>query len=283
MIDYSNKGGDLVIIPNNKIDVNSYNLFLEKIASSKIESKISDTLKITDINYNHPLFKNVFSKKVSNFQYPTTQSYFPISSKNSSKIISFENNLSFISQIKDANSKTYWVSSSLNKNNSNFLNSPLIVPVFYNFGKLSFQHSKLYYFLDDKNNIDIETKLEKEAILNISNSKSSFIPAQQTFQNKVNITTKEQPNKAGFYYVLRKKDTLQTLAYNTPKEESVLNFMDLNSLKEKNSNINIATSITDVFKNLNEKNEVHWLWKWFLVLAIVSLLLEIFILKFYKP
>jgi hypothetical protein len=283
MIDYSNKGGDLVIIPNNKIDVNSYNLFLEKIASSKIESKISDTLKITDINYNHPLFKNVFSKKVSNFQYPTTQSYYPISSKNSSKIVSFENNLSFISQIKDANSKTYWVSSSLNKNNSNFLNSPLIVPVFYNFGKLSFQHSKLYYFLDDKNNIDIETKLEKEAILNISNSKLSFIPAQQTFQNKVTIITKEQPNKAGFYYVLRKKDTLQTLAYNTPKEESVLNFMDLNSLKEKNSNINIATSITDVFKSLNEKNEVHWLWKWFLVLAIVSLLLEIFILKFYKP
>jgi hypothetical protein len=283
MIDYSNKGGDLVIIPNNKIDVNSYNLFLEKIANSKIESKISDTLKITDINYNHPLFKNVFSKKVSNFQYPTTQSYYPILSKNSSKIVSFENNLSFISQIKDANSKTYWVSSSLNKNNSNFLNSPLIVPVFYNFGKLSFQHSKLYYFLDDKNNIDIETKLEKEAILNISNSKLSFIPAQQTFQNKVTIITKEQPNKAGFYYVLRKKDTLQTLAYNTPKEESVLNFMDLNSLKEKNSNINIATSITDVFKNLNEKNEVHWLWKWFLVLAIVSLLLEIFILKFYKP
>jgi hypothetical protein len=283
MIEYSNKGGDLVIIPNNKIDVNSYNLFLEKIASSKIESKISDTLKITDINYNHPLFKNVFSKKVLNFQYPTTQSYYPISSKNSSKIVSFENNLSFISQIKDANSKTYWVSSSLNKNNSNFLNSPLIVPVFYNFGKLSFQHSKLYYFLDDKNNIDIETKLEKEAILNISNSKLSFIPAQQTFQNKVTIITKEQPNKVGFYYVLRKKDTLQTLAYNTPKEESVLNFMDLNSLKEKNSNINIATSITDVFKNLNEKNEVHWLWKWFLVLAIVSLLLEIFILKFYKP
>jgi hypothetical protein len=158
MIDYSNKGGDLVIIPNNKIDFNSYNLFLEKIASSKIESKISDTLKITDINYNHPLFKNVFSKKVSNFQYPTTQSYYPISSKNSSKIVSFENNLSFISQIKDANSKTYWVSSSLNKNNSNFLNSPLIVPVFYNFGKLSFQHSKLYYHHSSLYNKPFKTK-----------------------------------------------------------------------------------------------------------------------------
>jgi hypothetical protein len=131
--------------------------------------------------------------------------------------------------------------------------------------------------------LDIEISLKKDEVLNISNSKSSFIPEQQTFQNKVNITTKEQPNNAGFYYIQRKKDTLQILAYNTPKEESILNFMDLNSLKEKNRNIHISTSIANVFKDLNEKNEVHWLWKWFLALAIVSLLLEILILKFYKP
>ena len=283
IIDYCNKGGNLVIIPNIKSEIKSYNIFLAKIASSKINSKVSDTLKITNINFNHPLFKNVFSKKVLNFQYPTTQSHYPISSKKSSKIVSFENNSSFISQIKDANSRIYLFSSALNKNNSNFLNSPLIVPVFYNFGKLSFQHSKLYYYLGDKNYLDIEISLEKDEVLNISNSKSSFIPEQQTFQNKVNITTKEQPNNAGFYYIQRKKDTLQILAYNTPKEESILNFMNLNSLKEKNRNIHISTSIANVFKDLNEKNEVRWLWKWFLALAIVSLLLEILILKFYKP
>ena len=283
IIDYCNKGGNLVIIPNIKSEIKSYNIFLAKIAGSKINSKVSDTLKITNINFNHPLFKNVFSKKVRNFQYPTTQSHYPISSKNSSKIVSFENNSTFISQIKDANSRIYLFSSALNKNNSNFLNSPLIVPVFYNFGKLSFQHSKLYYYLGDKNYLDIEISLEKDEVLNISNSKSSFIPEQQTFQNKVNITTKEQPNNAGFYYIQRKKDTLQILAYNTPKEESILNFMNLNSLKEKNRNIHISTSIANVFKDLNEKNEVHWLWKWFLALAIVSLLLEILILKFYKP
>jgi hypothetical protein len=73
------------------------------------------------------------------------------------------------------------------------------------------------------------------------------------------------------------------LSFNSPKKESLLNFIDLNSLKEKNSNMNIAFSIADVFKDLNKKNEVHSLWKWFLGLAIVSLLLEIFILKFYTP
>ena len=283
ILDFSNKGGSVVIIPNENSEIISYNSFLKNFADSKIESKILDTLKITTINYEHPLFKNVFQNKVSNFQYPNTQSHYSISSKNSSKIVSFENNLPFISQIKAFKNALYLFSSAINKNNSNFLNSPLIVPVFYNFGKMSFQHSKLYYYLDAENKIDVETNLEKDEILNFSNSESSFIPNQQTFQNKVTISTKEQPNNAGFYYILRKKDTIQTLAFNTPKEESLLNFIDLNSLTETNDNISIFTSISDVFENLNENNEVHWLWKWFLSLAIVSLLLEILILKFYKP
>ena len=283
ILDFSNKGGSVVIIPNENSEIISYNSFLKNFADSKIESKILDTLKITTINYEHPLFKNVFQNKVSNFQYPSTQSHYSISSKNSSKIVSFENNLPFISQIKASKNAIYLFSSAINKNNSNFLNSPLIVPIFYNFGKMSFQHSKLYYYLDAENKIDVETNLEKDEILNFSNSESSFIPNQQTFQNKVTISTKEQPNNAGFYYILRKKDTIQTLAFNTPKEESLLNFIDLNSLTETNDNISIFTSISDVFENLNENNEVHWLWKWFLSLAIVSLLLEILILKFYKP
>ena len=283
ILNFSNKGGSVVIIPNENSEIISYNSFLKNFADSKIESKILDTLKITTINYEHPLFKNVFQNKVSNFQYPSTQSHYSISSKNSSKIVSFENNLPFISQIKASKNAIYLFSSAINKNNSNFLNSPLIVPIFYNFGKMSFQHSKLYYYLDAENKIDVETNLEKDEILNFSNSESSFIPNQQTFQNKVTISTKEQPNNAGFYYILRKKDTIQTLAFNTPKEESLLNFIDLNSLTETNDNISIFTSILDVFENLNENNEVHWLWKWFLSLAIVSLLLEILILKFYKP
>ena len=283
LLDFSKKGGTIVIIPNSKIEVQSYNLFLNSVANAKIQSKISDTLKITSINFNHPLFKNVFSKKVNNFQYPIVKSHYPIQSKNSSKIISFENNTGFISQINNANGNIFWISSSLSKENSNFLNSPLIVPVFYNFGKLSFQHSKLFYYLDTENVIDVETEIEKDEILSVVNSNSSFIPPQQTYQNKVTITTKNNPTDAGFYHIIRKKDTLQTIAFNNPKEESLLQFLDINTLKDINSEINFTSSIEDFFINLNNKNEVHWLWKWFLALAIVSLLLEILILKFYKP
>ena len=283
ILNFAKKGGNIVIIPSNNSSIESYNSFLRKIGGIKMKSKISDSLKITNINYNHPLFKDVFSKKVNNFQYPTVQSHYPIFAKNSSKIISFENNSPFISQIKTSNSDLYITSSSLSKNNSNFLNSPLIVPVFYNFGKLSFQHSKLYYYLDQENKIDIDTKLSKDEILSLSNSSTSFIPPQQTYQNKVSVITKENPAKAGFYHIIKEKDTLQSIAFNHPKEESLLKYLDLNELKNQHKKMTVSNSVKDVFTEINNKNEVHWLWKWFLGLAIVSLLLEILILKFYKP
>ncbi|TXD48283.1 BatA domain-containing protein [Polaribacter sp. IC073] len=280
LINFSKNNGSIVIIPNEKIDISSYNLFLKNLNLGKIEPQKKDTLKVTTINYKHPIFKNVFSKKVTNFQYPTVQSHYPILA-NTSKIVSFENNASFISQL--ANSNIYYVSSALNKKNSNFLNSPLIVPVFYNFGKMSFQYPKLAYRINQENKIAIETQISKDEILAISNRHNSFIPIQQTYQNKVIITTKEQPLEAGLYKVFKESINIKNIAFNYPKEESLLNFLDLNTLKENHKNITISSSIKDVFEKINKKNEVHWLWKWFLALAIVSLLLEILILKFYKP
>jgi hypothetical protein len=73
------------------------------------------------------------------------------------------------------------------------------------------------------------------------------------------------------------------LAYNYPKEESLLNFLDVNVIKRTNKNSTISSSIREAFEEINRNNEVHWLWKWFLTLAIVSLLLELLILKFYTP
>jgi len=280
LVKFSKNGGTIIIIPNEKTALSSYNQLLKKLNLGTIEPVRKDTLKITDINYAHPLFKNVFSKKVKNFQYPTVQSHYPYSGAHS-KIVSFQNNTAFIGQL--ANSKTYYISSALNKNNSNFLNSPLIVPVFYNFGKLSFKQSKLAYSIDQENTIAIVTKMDKDEILVITKNDASFIPLQQTYQNKVVIKTKEQPIIAGFYAVLKENINIKDLAYNYPKEESLLSFIEVNVIKKTYKNSTISSSIREVFEEINRNNEVHWLWKWFLTLAIVSLLLELLILKFYTP
>ena len=279
LAEFSKNGGSIVIVPSEKLLINTYNTFLRSLNLGKIGAHKKDTLKITAINYEHPLFKNVFSKRITNFQYPIVRSYTPISGV-ISKIVSFENNAAFISQL--GNKKVYYISSALNTNNSNFINAPLIVPIFYNLGAMSARYPILAYRAGQKNTIEIATKTNKNQLLTIENTENSFIPVQRASQNKITITTKEQPKKAGFYAVLKENIKIQDLAYNTPLEESLLNFLDFNKLGNA-ENITVSPSIKEVFKKIVKNNEVHWLWKWFLVLAIVSLFLEILILKFYTP
>ena len=283
LVDFSNKGGSVVIIPNTTINISSYNSFFRKVSSFIIQTKKTDSLKITSINFDHPVFKNVFSKKVNNFQYPSTKEFFNSNNRDISSIISFENNTTFIGQVNSTGKKIYWFANSLTDNISNFSKSPLIVPVFYNFAKLSFKNTQLYYEIGKINQIDVNVKLNKDEIVSIKNRNSSFIPQQQTYQNKVVLSLNNLDLEPDYFYVTKDKDTIQTLALNPPKSESLLKFLDEKTTSFTNKNIVFYTSVEDYFKEQNKKNEVHWLWKWFLALAIVSLLLEILILKFYKP
>ena len=196
--------------------------------------------------------------------------------------MSLEDKTPFLHEISNSFSKIYLFSSPLNIQSSNFVNSPLIVPTLYKIAKQNLEINKPYYILQKENTIEINKKIEKNEILKISNQKKSFIPSQINFANKVVFSTLREPEMAGFYDILLNKDTLTTLAYNHSSNESLLTFHNLNTIKKENKNIEIFSSIKEYFKEINEKNKVQSLWRLFLAIAIVSLLLEILILKFFS-
>lgn len=283
LITFSKNGGNIIIIPNKESNLNNYNSLFNQLKIGRISEPKKDSLKITSINFNHPFFNNVFEKKVTNFQYPNSLIQYETATKNSGNLISYENNKAFLKEIKVNSSSVFWFSSPLNKESSNFTNSPLIVPVFYTIGLQSLQNSKLYYTIGLENKIDIQKQLGKDDILSIANNKTSFIPLQRTFQNKVTLTTTEQPYFSGIYKINQEENTIQNIAYNYAKNESNLSFFDINKLTTTQPQINISNSVKDSITTIEEKTKVHWLYKWFLALAIVSLLLEILIIKFFKP
>ena len=71
--DFTINGGRLVIIPSVKTNIDSYNNLLRTFNLGKIINKVEKNYQITSINYDHPLIKDVFEKRVDNFQYPKTK------------------------------------------------------------------------------------------------------------------------------------------------------------------------------------------------------------------
>ncbi len=277
------EGKSLVIIPNENLNINSYNSFFSNIQIGNIFNKVSDSLKITNINFKNPFFKNVFSKDVQNFQYPVVKNYYTSNFKQASSLLNFENQQDFINQISTKKGNVFWIASPLNTNTSNFTSSPLVVPVFYNFGKFSAKYPKPYYTIGATNFIDVATVLKKDEVLTIKDNVNSFIPLQQLYSTKVTLETTDNPEKQGLYTVNKDNIAIETIAFNYNKSESELTFLNIKEEIKGNKNLHYSESIAAVLQKNTAKNKVTWLWKWFLALAIVSLVFEILILKFFKP
>ncbi|MBT8393997.1 MAG: BatA domain-containing protein, partial [Bacteroidia bacterium] len=187
--------GFVLIIPSNEIDLKSYNQLFNQLNSIQFKPILEAEKKIIKINFSHPLFINVFNNEVSNFQYPKVNKSFPIIPNNASRILSYEDGNPFLVNKENI----YVFSASLNLNNSNFQNSPLIVPTLYNIGKRSMQLSSPYFTIGLENKIDVNTSLNQDQVLVLENESAKIIPQQKSFSNKVSIITSETPELAGTY------------------------------------------------------------------------------------
>ena len=226
--------------------------------------------------------QKVFEKKVSNFQYPTTNLYYKSQFKNNSSILKLDTNEPFICSIETSNSSLFWFASPLSIETSNFTQSSLVVPIFYNFAKNSLKNTQLYYTIEPENKVEVLTEIGMDNVLKISNEQSEFIPQQVISTNKVKLTIDGTNLKSGFYTIKNNQNNIKTIAFNYNKEESDLTYMDLDPLVKNNKNVSIATSIDSFFDEIYSQQKINWLFKWFLAFSVLFLFIEILILKYFK-
>ena len=140
--DFYAKGGNVIIIPSASISVEKLNSLTNKVGNSNFTSLQNQEKKITKISFSHPLYQNVFEKKITNFQYPEVKQSFALSTKGL-PILQFEDGSSFLQSTSNQVGSIYTFSAPINKQNSNFQNSPLIVPTFYNMAQTKGNSGKL--------------------------------------------------------------------------------------------------------------------------------------------
>ncbi len=270
---FTNNGGDVLIIPAIKANINSYNQCLSGIGNATLSNETIADKNITSINYSHPVFNAVFDKQVSNFQYPIVHNYYNINAPESA-ILSFEDNKPFL--VQTAN--TFVFAASLNAENSNFIASPLIVPTIYNIGRQSLKLPKLYYNIGEENSFDVNTIMQQDAILKLKFDAVEIIPQQQTLSNKVSVVTNETPETASTYAITNNNEVLEHISFNYNRSESNLRFQNLSSIQ----NATISNSLPELLTNIKSDTNINALWKWFVIFALIFLIIEMLILKYFK-
>ena len=267
------KEGHLLVIPSMASDYDSYNRLLSNSYSTNFTQRVNLERNITDISFSHPIYRNVFEKNVANFQYPKVSQYYRVKTRAPS-ILSLQDKDPFLF----GDSGFFVFTSSISRGNSNFKNSPLIVPTFYNIGVNSLKLPKLYYVLENESRVDIPLKLTKDNILKARKGEYEFIPQQESFANKVSLSFFENPSEHGIYSLMNNETPIRNLSFNHSREESQLVYSDLTNLTAAYKNESIAT----FFDRMQKDSSINELWKWFVILALLFMGIEVLIQKYLK-
>lgn len=271
LIAFKENGGTILIIPSEALQLNSYNQFLNDLRIGNLNSKQQKEKKITGINFSHPLYEGVFEKEISNFQYPKVNSFYGFSTSGS-PVLFFEDRSPFLVQIE----KVFLFTAPIDLKNSNFLNSPLVVPTLFNMGIQSLPLPKLYYIIGEENRFAVPVKLGSDEILSIRKDEEVLIPLQQTKSNHVEISISDDPSKSGNYQVIQKDKVLQHISLNYDRKEGILRYKDPSEW----DGIYVYKNIPSLFSDGLESKSVKTLWKWLLIFALLFLIAEMLILKF---
>ena len=264
------------IIPSGNLAMESYNSLLSRLSLGSFSQKTTADLNITQIFFEHPLFANVFEKKVENFQYPKVSQYVGLQTK-AGPILSFQDGNPFLV----GRNGIYVFCAPLSHEYSNFKQSPLIVPTFYKMGINSLKLPDLYHTIGKKTVIDVPQELSKDDILKVAKDDYEFIPQQRSYAKKVSLTFTDAPKKDGIYGISSDGSRLANLSFNYGREESSLEYLDLDQDIYPLTNDRQGT-IATLFQKLQNEDRITPLWKWFAILAMLFLLTEILILKFLK-
>lgn len=269
------KGGNVIFIPSSE-NTNG-NIFLANFGSLQLQPATTNEKKVTKINFNHPLFSTVFEKKIDNFQYPTVKTSFTLNGKTPS-ILSYEDQSSFLTSIKSDLSSVYVFAAPINKSNSNFQNSPLIVPTFYNMAQNAQKNGITALHLGENQSFIVDATIGKDEIVEIKNDTEKFIPSQQLMATKVKMSFSENPRIAGNFGVYNGEDLLQNISFNYNRSESDLSQIN-SSLAD---DFSLISDIESVFNTIHTDRTDTQIWKWFVLLALLFLVVELLIQKFVK-
>ena len=271
------KGGNLVIIPSEKSTISNLNSFLGNFGKVQFGNLKTESKLITKINFDHPLFSGVFENKITNFQYPKTNTSFAVSSPYPS-VLSYEDQSTFVTSIQNSTAGITVFSAPINAANSNFQQSPLIVPLFYKMAQNNQKTGVNALTIGNNQPYFTDVLLTKDAILEVRGNDDSFIPIQQILNNKVKLTFNDFPETAGNYGVFDKKEWVENLSFNYKRTESDLSKVNTNIV----SDFKTADTISTIFNTLQTERTDSQIWKWFVIFALLFLALEMAIIKFVK-
>ena len=280
--DFAKDGGSVVLFPS------------EASENSNVSEIFDDTLSISTIAFQHPFFDDIFINIPNNADLPKDYKHVQIDKKrfsNTLSLISLQNGTSFFTLSKVGSGNVFCFASQLGKDWTNFTDNSLFVPIMYKIAMLGGNVNRLSYTIGIDNELLInDLSVFSEGDVRIRDIENTFemIPIVELRNNRALIRLYDELPGAGFYTINRGDDVIETTAWNDSRKESKMKFFDREEVDKilKDNGLNVLAVMKADEIHSNDVMEImvrrSMLWKSFIILSLITMLIEILVLRFWK-
>lgn len=280
----ANTGKNIVVVPSNDIDVDSYNQFLQYFSNQKITAFDTTTTKISHFDKSNSLFKNVFEQSKESIIFPNVTAHYQFGNQQNNSLITLQNNDAFLCQFSKNNTNLFVFSTPFDLKYSSFVSSPLFVSLYPIFMSVS-SSNELQTTIGKSSELFIQ-HLSHDNALHIENASQTIdcIPQYRIdMQNaKLHINPMNQIETAGNYVITQEGKSVCGLSYNYDRQESNPEFYTAEELQEFCINIPNSSFIQtnkDITFEIKEIENGKPLWRIALLLAILCVIAEVILIR----
>lgn len=292
---FVSQGGSLMIFPSLSAKPDDLNQLLAGFNSDMITGLDSARARVSTLKSGHRIFHDVFEKNAfseDNIDLPVILQHFAIrqgAGGNSEALITLGNGDPLMTVISEGPGKVYLSAVPLNDKAGNFPRHSLFVPLMLNIAFLSEEVQPFMYYTGDNTGIGTGTaRPEGESVFRIRSLSGDFefIPEYRKIDGRNYIFTNDQITGAGFYELMDGDSRITYLAFNFNRKESDLSMAPVGELEKLAAGIPgmaiLETAGRDAGKAITEGSSGKALWKWFILAALLTLLTETLLLRFFR-
>ena len=289
LLDFASQGGSLVVFNNEETD----NSLLYDRLGIKPKALDDNVSRIEYVAKQNSFFDDIFVKFPENAALPEVNKHisFDIRNNNVLNIASLQNGEPFIMVSRVDKGSVFVVAASLDEDWSNFASHALFVPLMYKMALLGGGMSDLSYTLgrDKYHNINEMTLLVDDRVgVRSENGLYETYPLVEN-RGKLNyLYFFEDLPESGFYDIYKNDEYVSTMAWNDNRIESEMSFCGRDDISKtfKEKELNLLATVD--YDEINSENMMEMvirdsaMWKMFIITALILLLIEILVLRFWK-
>lgn len=278
------RGGNVMLVPGSEEEV-----VTEWLTSFGLGRALltQDTQRSKTIHYADPFFRGVFEQEQENPDLPQVNQYYRWPSSRSAPLLSLENGDPLISHQALEEGELFLSAVDLTAAFSQFHRHPIAVPILINAGLFSKGQQRLYLQAGKADAFqEISAPLQEDQPLSIQIQEETQIPPQRYTQGSYRLYLPPENLEPGQYAVLRDSSRLGYLSINLDARESELDYLKRSDWETaeayQKQDYWDSSSKASLAGQLERQYQGVPLWPWFLGLAVLFLLTEMALLKWWR-